>query len=155
MARTPESLQSQDEAIPLQRLPEGSASNLSLLQTRGTLSSEIFTTSSAGNATQQARSSQLPRTRWFQRGWTQQGLLAPKQVYFFNSSLAYLGTRTDFATDLSQIIGIDVECLNGEKLLGNACVAQKMSWVASRQTTRSEDIAYCLLGLLDIQLPLL
>ncbi|UPX19947.1 uncharacterized protein EKO05_0010196 [Ascochyta rabiei] len=35
------------------------------------------------------------------------------------------------------------------------CVAQKMSWAARRTTTRKEDIAYCLLGIFGINMPLL
>jgi hypothetical protein len=34
-------------------------------------------------------------------------------------------------------------------------VAAKMSWAATRETTRIEDIAYCLLGIFEVNLPLL
>jgi len=34
-------------------------------------------------------------------------------------------------------------------------IAQKMSWAAKRQTTRVEDIAYCLLGIFGVTMPLL
>jgi hypothetical protein len=34
-------------------------------------------------------------------------------------------------------------------------VAEKMSWAANRQTTRPEDTAYCLLGIFDVNMPLL
>ncbi|KAK7185536.1 het domain protein [Paraphaeosphaeria sporulosa] len=30
-----------------------------------------------------------------------------------------------------------------------------MSWAAQRETTREEDVAYCLLGLLVVNMPLL
>jgi hypothetical protein len=56
---------------------------------------------------------------------------------------------------ISQMAGIDVEYLNGKNTLEDACIAQKMSWAASRQKTRPENIAYCLLGLFGISLPLL
>ena len=36
-----------------------------------------------------------------------------------------------------------------------ASVAQKMSWAARRQTTRTEDLAYSLLGLFNVNMPLL
>jgi hypothetical protein len=35
------------------------------------------------------------------------------------------------------------------------CVAEKMKWASKRRTTRREDMAYCLLGLFDINMPLL
>ncbi|KAI1494902.1 heterokaryon incompatibility protein-domain-containing protein [Biscogniauxia mediterranea] len=39
--------------------------------------------------------------------------------------------------------------------LNSASVAQRMSWASRRQTTRDEDTAYCLLGIFDINMPLL
>ena len=36
-----------------------------------------------------------------------------------------------------------------------ANVAVKMSWASKRETSRIEDVAYCLLGLFDINMPLL
>jgi hypothetical protein len=150
--------QSLDSAIPMRRLSsDGSASNHPLLRTREILSSGNLTAEALAveGSTRHVRSSPLPATRWFERGWTLQELLAPKQLLFFDSLLTYLGTRSDFATSISQIVGIDVEYLNGKTSLEHACIAQKMSWAAPRQTTRPEDIAYCLLGLFEIQLPLL
>lgn len=34
-------------------------------------------------------------------------------------------------------------------------IAQRLAWAAKRETTRTEDIAYCLLGIFDIQMPIL
>jgi hypothetical protein len=34
-------------------------------------------------------------------------------------------------------------------------IAEKMSWAACRQTTRKEDESYCLLGIFDVNMPLL
>ncbi|KAK8081172.1 hypothetical protein PG997_008990, partial [Apiospora hydei] len=34
-------------------------------------------------------------------------------------------------------------------------IATRMSWAARRETTREEDIAYCLLGLFDVSMPLI
>ncbi|KAK4199513.1 hypothetical protein QBC40DRAFT_297494 [Triangularia verruculosa] len=39
--------------------------------------------------------------------------------------------------------------------LEDVSVAQIMHWASSRETTRSEDLAYCLMGLFDINMPLL
>jgi hypothetical protein len=43
--------------------------------------------------------------------------------------------------------------LHGEDI-STESVAQRISWASSRQTTRPEDFAYCLLGLFDINMPL-
>lgn len=53
---------------------------------------------------------------------------------------------------LSTITGIKPEHLWKSQ---NASVAQKMSWAAKRETTRTEDIAYSLLGLFNVNMPLL
>jgi len=37
----------------------------------------------------------------------------------------------------------------------SASVAERMSWMATRTTTRVEDAAYCMLGIFDINMPLL
>lgn len=103
-----------------------------------------------------------PRCRWFTRGWTLQKLLAPRLVLFFNRDWIYLGSRDRFASDISAITSIPVEYLAGGKRgpdirikLDAASVSMRMSWAASRTTTRVEDHAYCLLGLFDICMPML
>ena len=57
---------------------------------------------------------------------------------------------------VSEITGIDMEYLRYKgRAVTEASVAERMSWAARRTTTRPEDEAYCLLGLFDINLPLL
>jgi hypothetical protein len=92
--------------------------------------------------------------RWFSRGWTLQELLAPCQVEFYATNWAFLGTRSDHCGVLSQITGIHEHALLYQNLEGFS-IAQRMSWASSRTTTRPEDLAYCLLGLFDVNLPLL
>jgi hypothetical protein len=41
------------------------------------------------------------------------------------------------------------------RLLDSFSIATRMSWVASRETTREEDLAYCVLGIFNVNLPLL
>lgn len=41
------------------------------------------------------------------------------------------------------------------EMLASVSVATRMSWAAHRQTIRDEDTAYCLLGLFDVNMPLL
>lgn len=56
---------------------------------------------------------------------------------------------------LSDITRIHHELLGNNMDLADFSVATKMSWAANRQTTRIEDQAYCLLGLFDVNMPLL
>jgi hypothetical protein len=65
-----------------------------------------------------------------------------------------MGEKNKFVEELSTATGIPISVLeNGD--LNEVSLAERMSWGALRQTTRVEDIAYCLLGIFDIQMPLL
>ncbi|KAI1775282.1 heterokaryon incompatibility protein-domain-containing protein [Hypoxylon cercidicola] len=98
---------------------------------------------------------QLPKCEWFTRGWTLQELLAPDNVRFYDKMWAYIGDKESFAPLISRITSIPEPVLSGKEALSTYSVAQRMSWAASRVTTRIEDTAYCLLGLFDINMPLL
>ena len=97
----------------------------------------------------------LPRCRWFSRGWTLQELIAPNSVQFFDNAWNMRGSKLDLEKQLSAITGISRLALQGTQVLSDLCVAQKMSWAARRETTRLEDTAYCLLGIFDVNMPLL
>lgn len=94
-------------------------------------------------------------SRWWRRGWTLQELLAPTIVEFFTSDWQALGTRLTLRTTISQITGIDLEYLTGDLPVQHASIAKRMSWAASRQTTRDEDIAYCLIGIFEVNMTML
>jgi Heterokaryon incompatibility protein (HET) len=96
------------------------------------------------------------KSRWFTRGWTLQELLAPSRVIFYSKDWGIIGAKsTSLANEISEITGIDIPYLTGESLLASASVARKMYWLSKRNTTRVEDMAYCMLGIFDINLPLL
>lgn len=93
--------------------------------------------------------------RWFTRGWTLQELLAPSTVSFHSASGHCIGTRETLCRCISDVTRIDTDILTGQVALGTASVAKRMSWAAERQTTRLEDAAYCLLGIFDVNMPML
>jgi hypothetical protein len=93
--------------------------------------------------------------RWFTRGWTLQELLASQQVTFFNKSWVPVGSKTDLSQMISRITRIDPVFIQGNPSLFSASIARRMSWASQRQTTRAEDLAYCLLGIFEINMPLL
>jgi hypothetical protein len=84
-----------------------------------------------------------------------QELIAPPTLHFFDSAWCAIGTKRSLIDLLSEITRIDSSVLDGTVPLSAFSVAQKMSWAAPRQTTRTEDIAYCLFGIFDLNLPLL
>lgn len=96
----------------------------------------------------------LARSRWFTRGWTLQELIAPANLIFFSMDWRPLGTKSQLHNILSSITGIEKKFLNSDNL-ELASIAKKMSWAASRRTSRIEDIAYSLLGIFDVNMPLI
>ncbi|KAL1846096.1 hypothetical protein Daus18300_014362 [Diaporthe australafricana] len=92
---------------------------------------------------------------WFTRGWTLQELIAPLSVRFYSNDWRFLGTKKETVTGLSNITGIDSKVLLHERSLNQILVAERMYWASSRKTTRDEDQAYCLMGLFDVNMPLL
>lgn len=76
-----------------------------------------------------------------------QELLAPSQVEFFDSDWNRIGTKNSLGTIVLGITGIKVDEFE------EACVAQKMSWASTRETTRIEDKAYSLMGLFGVNMP--
>ena len=97
----------------------------------------------------------LPPCRWFTRGWTLQELIASQEIEFYDRGWNLVGTNDSLLKLLAEITGIDVQVLNNSDLLQTVPVARRMSWAASRQTTRVEDLAYCLFGIFDVHLPLI
>jgi hypothetical protein len=108
-------------------------------------------------------SSSFRKSRWFQRGWTLQELLAPLEVVFLNRDWVEIGTKTTLASVISSITRIAPRALDrplcGSETAPHPCrghsVAEKLSWAAFRKTTREEDRAYSLLGLFGVNMPLL
>lgn len=97
---------------------------------------------------------QPAKIKWFTRGWTLQELLASKIVEFYASDWTYLGTKADLRYSISLVTGIHVSALTSRSVQ-TFSIAQRMSWASRRSTTRPEDIAYCLLGLFNVNMPLL
>lgn len=95
------------------------------------------------------------QSEWFFRGWTLQELLAPTSVIFLDVNFNVIGSRATLEGVIASVTGIDQDCIGGRKSIFDESVATRMSWAARRTTTRREDLAYCLLGIFDINMPLL
>jgi hypothetical protein len=98
------------------------------------------------------------KSEWFSRGWTLQELLGPTSAVFYDTSWKLFNTRDNLAEVIHAITGIDTELLRGRGRLiriASTSVAKKMSWLATRKTSRVEDMAYCMFGLFNVNMPLL
>ncbi|EHK44874.1 HET protein [Trichoderma atroviride IMI 206040] len=100
-------------------------------------------------------STPFEESQWFTRGWTLQELLAPADLVFFDANWKSLGTKEGLQREISSCTGIPVDILSGDDDLETCSIAQRMSWAAKRSTKRVEDLAYCLLGIFGINMPLL
>lgn len=115
--------------------------------------------------------SEFIASRWFTRGWTLQELIAPGSAIFFARDWMKIGSRYELRESLVAITGIGYVVFVGQKhsaaeepgkrahlianILGAFSIAQKMSWASKRRTTRAEDMAYSLLGIFGVNMPLL
>ncbi|GIZ47508.1 hypothetical protein CKM354_001059700 [Cercospora kikuchii] len=110
----------------------------------------------------------LMRSQWFKRGWTLQELLAPRTVVFVANDWTIIGHKCAYSDKvcnsvcqgfgdrlnktIAHITGISQKVISMPTpfQLRDVSAAEKMSWAKKRVTTRPEDQAYCLLGLLDV-----
>ncbi|GIZ44827.1 hypothetical protein CKM354_000801400 [Cercospora kikuchii] len=103
--------------------------------------------------------STLAKARWWSRGWTLQELLAPSSAVFYTREWRRIGARDEISHEISAITGIERQYLvsssHDRDIVQSASVAKRMSWAAKCETRRSEDMAYSLLGLFSVNMPLL
>ena len=92
---------------------------------------------------------------WFSRGWTLQEMIAPSDVQFFNKDWQPIGNKVMLAETLTEITRVPEDILTDGLNERRPCVAQIISWAADRTTTRVEDRTYSLMGLLDVNMPML
>ncbi|KAK7894649.1 hypothetical protein LTR67_005388 [Exophiala xenobiotica] len=106
----------------------------------------------------EASREQFRSARWFGRGWTLQELLAPTKELFCNNRWEVIAEKSVIGEELSKITKIPLVFLDGTVSPSDnklCSIAMRMSWVSRRQTTRIEDMAYCMLGLFDVHMPLI
>ncbi|KAH7910050.1 heterokaryon incompatibility protein-domain-containing protein [Hygrophoropsis aurantiaca] len=102
----------------------------------------------------------LKRSLWFTRGWTLQELLAPRFIQFYKADWTlYFGgpdvnhKHVPHILDLLEAAtGVDKKhIVNFHPGVENA--RARLRWAYKRKTAREEDIAYSLMGIFDIQIP--
>jgi hypothetical protein len=125
---------------------------------------------------------EFEKSCWFERSWyddentypimtfanyafciarTLQELLAPTNPVFYNSNFEPIGTRSTLAALIEAITEIPTTFLRYSKYWGihppisNMCVAERMKLASRRNATRIEDETYSLLGLFQVNMPLL
>jgi hypothetical protein len=107
--------------------------------------------------TETVTDTEFESSQWFTRGWTLQEMIAPKVLVFLDREWEYIGARGSHEAIIAKAANIAGRRIkNFEEGLGKqVSVAEKLSWAVKRVTSRREDQAYCLLGLFEINMPLL
>jgi len=82
-------------------------------------------------------------------------MIAPKDLQFFNKHWHPIGNKRGLSRILQDITRVPQDILKDGFASNCPCVAQIMSWAANRMMTRVEDRAYSLMGLLDVNMPML
>ena len=91
---------------------------------------------------------------WFTRCWTLQELIAPTNLIFFNSRWEKLASKIELVKLISKRTTVDEGALTGAAL-SMYSIAERMCWASARTATRREDIAYSLMGIFDVNMPMM
>jgi len=101
----------------------------------------------------------LRQSRWFTRGWTLQEFIAPFNVVFYSKEWSFLTSKSDWRRRQNllppTIALIPADILLKAKPLFEVPALLRMHWAADRRTTRVEDLAYSLMGIFGVNMPLL
>jgi tetratricopeptide (TPR) repeat protein len=92
------------------------------------------------------------QSNWFQRGWTLQELIAPISVEFYSDEGRRIGDKTSLEQLVHEITKLPLAVLQNCPL-DQFTITERMQWANNRKTTEEEDIVYCLLGILNISIP--
>ncbi|KAL6153466.1 hypothetical protein ACJQWK_11234 [Exserohilum turcicum] len=116
------------------------------------VSASTSTSTSTGSILCRDWNVSLRRSKWFTRGWTLQELIAPASVEFFSCEGQRIGDKASLDQLLHSITGIPLAALRNHPL-NQFSTSERMRWVSGRETTETEDMVYCLLGLLGVSMP--
>ena len=90
---------------------------------------------------------------WFTRSWTLQELLAPRNVHFYDRFWTRIYDKDSDSELIEEITRIPANVLKGWNSVSVYLVAVRLSWASKRTATRSEDVAYSLMGIFDVNMP--
>ncbi|KAL8403478.1 hypothetical protein RB594_008655 [Gaeumannomyces avenae] len=111
----------------------------------------------------------LAKCQWFQRAWTLQELIAPEYVRFFDHEWKFYGSKFNdkkrvardsedpeaLLADLYAITHIPIPVLRDPDTVWSYPVGNRMSWAAHRRALYVEDLAYSLIGIFNVSMPML
>jgi hypothetical protein len=118
--------------------------------------SDVSISGSTGTALphKQTWERQFRNSRWLTRGWTLQELLAPESVDFFSAEGESLGSRSSLLQEIQDVTGLPRQVLQGVHP-HQFSTEKRLSWMEGRETKLEEDMAYSLLGIFGVFIPLI
>ena len=104
----------------------------------------------------------LRLSRWFTRRWILMEFLAARKLLFYNKNWVYLGSRDDenikpIIQDITQIEPRYWEAhptKTRRQLMNEASIGERWQWASRKLCTRPEDIAYSMLGIFNVNMPI-
>jgi hypothetical protein len=103
----------------------------------------------------QEQEKRIRQSRWMRRSWTLQELIASQNIHFYAANWMRIGTKESLLPLLSEVTQVDKAVLENADHLSHYSIGRIMSWAANREAPRVEDIAYSLLGLFGVSMPIL
>ncbi|KAJ4303184.1 hypothetical protein N0V90_002077 [Kalmusia sp. IMI 367209] len=91
-------------------------------------------------------------SEWFTRGWTLQELIAPVSVEFFSYEGRRLGDKESLEPLVHEVTNIPLKALRNSPL-DEFTIEERKDWARNRETSEEEDKVYCLLGILNVVIP--
>jgi hypothetical protein len=113
---------------------------------------------------------QMRGSVWFTRGWILQELVAPRLVLFLTRDWDVVGHKGNFDgtpgplnisaglllhSMITKITDIPEFILEDYDHAGRLSVEERFAWTKGRETTKAEDLSYCLFGIFDVSLPII
>ncbi|KAF8556432.1 hypothetical protein OG21DRAFT_1409002, partial [Imleria badia] len=90
---------------------------------------------------------------WTTRGWTLQEMIASKRLRFYSRDWTLLEEADDRDSEEAEKMISISSFKYRARLLDHRESAIWLQWAARRRTEKVEDMAYCLLGIFDVTLP--
>lgn len=83
-----------------------------------------------------------------------QELIAPTSVEFYARDWAAIGTKAERYREISRATTSNADVPTHNQPIDAFSAAEKLSWAAHREAMRQEDETYCLLGILEFNMPI-
>lgn len=97
----------------------------------------------------------LSKCAWSKNIWTLPQIILCREAFFFSCDWTYIGTKSSYITQLSRTLAVDSQVLVDRDHLARLSAAKKLSWANGSHTSCVGEVAYSLLGLFGVKIPVI